>query len=300
MVVFSSPVEVHQSNPDLPTEYRTECKGSDTSTFQQWMTDSSREQVVEFWRLVIEHLEKTLKLQSFRICVRNGWDNRSRKALKYWNLEVLYHVNIQVIEQVDEDANSLQKKVLGPVIASECMSCDLEASLAKGIMGDEEAEAISSSDALEMKSRDTLLKEEDGCRVWIDAKGRPMLIVTPTKHVERINQMSDDEVYALMQTVVRWLDKFKILDGFSGLVINHGLNRTHEHLHAKIKINFHAWKNAVRLDKGLKEKFEAIERWAQKTLPEHRKGDRNAWIKRMRDAKNKSHETQDRKRNRTN
>eukprot|EP00475_Leptophrys_vorax_P019603 TRINITY_DN26864_c0_g1_i1.p1 TRINITY_DN26864_c0_g1~~TRINITY_DN26864_c0_g1_i1.p1 ORF type:complete len:309 (-),score=70.30 TRINITY_DN26864_c0_g1_i1:59-985(-) len=273
---FSCPTVV-KHDPSLPTEYRTVVIGSQDITFQKWVKQERKETVIRFWRDVIEHLESSMKLESFRICVRNGWDKNARKTLNNWDLEVLYQAKLSNTSASHDQPATVG---IGPVIAEKCMSCNLETPLAQGVMGDEESQSLPSS-ALKLVSQDSLIFEDSTCRVWLDAKGRPMFVVTPVKHVERINQLQDDEIHQLMITFVTWLDKLSLANGFAGLVINHGENRTHEHLHLKVKVNYRVWRDGIKRDSRVWNKFTVIEDWAGDFLPQHRKGDRNAWMKRM-------------------
>lgn len=69
-------------------------------------------------------------------------------------------------------------------------------------------------------------------RCHVDAKARPGFIVTPKRHVDRLSEMDDEEVYALWTVAVRTLRKDSI--AYRTMILNHGMYRNIPHLHLKI------------------------------------------------------------------
>lgn len=51
-------------------------------------------------------------------------------------------------------------------------------------------------------SRDSLVEEREHVRIWLDAKARPMLVVTPLPHKERLSELSDEELVQLWRAGV--------------------------------------------------------------------------------------------------
>lgn len=66
------------------------------------------------------------------------------------------------------------------------------------------------------------------------AAGRPLLIVTPKRHVERLGTLTNEESVDLWRTALGIMRDFK-LKNFENMIINHGNNRNHAHMHLKIK-----------------------------------------------------------------
>ena len=93
----------------------------------------------------------------------------------------------------------------------------------------------------------SLISEQQHTRAWLDARGRYKLIVTPTRHVERLTQLTDGEMDALWKDAVDLIDREAgSLDGFyPTLAINHGTYRNHAHLHLKISFRDDVWKPTI-------------------------------------------------------
>lgn len=50
-----------------------------------------------------------------------------------------------------------------------------------------------------------LLKATANTRIWIDGKGRPILIATPVKHVERLTELTREESVTMWSDLVEGL-----------------------------------------------------------------------------------------------
>eukprot|EP01125_Pyxidicula_operculata_P022381 TRINITY_DN910_c1_g2_i1.p1 TRINITY_DN910_c1_g2~~TRINITY_DN910_c1_g2_i1.p1 ORF type:complete len:239 (+),score=38.47 TRINITY_DN910_c1_g2_i1:255-971(+) len=116
-------------------------------------------------------------------------------------------------------------------ITDKCMSCDMTVELSHGVFREE-------TDPLTAGVANITFGDSKLVRCWFDAKARPMYIVTPVRHVEAMNQLSDDELGSLWKTGVELV----INEGFQeknihNLIINHGIYRNHAHLHLKITID---------------------------------------------------------------
>lgn len=73
-----------------------------------------------------------------------------------------------------------------------------------------------------------MLKSSVSSRVWIDGKGRPLLVATPLKHVERITELTREESIALWNDLCAVLQEVLPKEGQStksavkSFVVNHG------------------------------------------------------------------------------
>ncbi|KAL3138606.1 hypothetical protein ABBQ32_006372 [Trebouxia sp. C0010 RCD-2024] len=110
------------------------------------------------------------QLKDYHFKVQNGWRGSTWKV-------VLLHGN---------------PSRAGPIVCSQCMSCDLTCPIKLGITGHGK-EGLCSGD--------TLLTDADGIhshpdlRCWLDAQGRDKLIVTPVNHLSSLSEM-DNELMA--------------------------------------------------------------------------------------------------------
>lgn len=131
----------------------------------------------------------------------------------------------------------------GPVVAGRCMSCDLGASLRAGLHGDDamvdgSAAAESADAAADLTSADTLLHEGGGVRVWLDAKARNMLIVTPLRHVESMEDMTDGELRELWVGCADAVRREELsAEAVLAMICNSGHCMNHAHLHVKLKLD---------------------------------------------------------------
>eukprot|EP00030_Apusomonadida_sp_AF-17_P005112 a518597_34.p2 GENE.a518597_34~~a518597_34.p2 ORF type:complete len:312 (+),score=83.90 a518597_34:32-937(+) len=99
-----------------------------------------------------------------------------------------------------------------------------------------------SCDTTTTLAQKSFLEEADGNRCWIDAKARPMTVVTPIVHVGAIADLDDASFAGFVDMTMRLLE---LRDGsplkFASLKINHGTYRNWEHLHLKISYKKKAW-----------------------------------------------------------
>ena len=228
---------------------------SSTHTFQQWLSvhltaSSSAEPVpsaagappspaatctsaaASKIRAVLGELEVRHSLEHFHLKIHNSFDFEQRRPLAGCRLTV--------ITGSGHDG--------GPHAASSCMSCDLSCSLAVGV-------GVQLSD--DITSADSLLSESAHTRVWIDAKGRPMLVFTPVRHVERLSELDDCELHDLLHCIHAALNT-RGLHRFNCAIVNHGNFRNHAHLHVKLRFSPHVFASAVR--KWTPEEQQNIER----------------------------------------
>jgi hypothetical protein len=83
-----------------------------------------------------------------------------------WGVKVLYG------EEASQDKD-------GPLEVEKCMSCDLDCPLSVGVGAGDTS----------LMSKDTLLESFEHHNAWIDAKARPLYVVTPKRHVRRLAEL---------------------------------------------------------------------------------------------------------------
>uniref|UniRef100_A0A7S1XGQ6 Uncharacterized protein n=1 Tax=Compsopogon caeruleus TaxID=31354 RepID=A0A7S1XGQ6_9RHOD len=87
----------------------------------------------------------------------------------------------------------------GPVVSDTCMSCDLDGLLLDGVRGANATAQLREND-LRLTSRDTLLKEVTGVRVWLDAKARSTFFVVTLSPVASVSKLNRQPVMELFKT----------------------------------------------------------------------------------------------------
>ncbi|CAG8570574.1 10828_t:CDS:1 [Paraglomus occultum] len=139
-----------------------------------------------------------------------------------------------------------------PAKVANCLSCDSESETNR---------------ASSLPYPSTTLECEKLHRLWFDAKARPMFIVTPERHVERLSDCTDEEIFEMFHLTCQLLDEEARSTNapwetgmFERMTLNHGNARNLEHLHLKIWVNESKfeWMKS-RWDKEKREKFELLE-----------------------------------------
>ena len=96
------------------------------------------------------------------------------------------------------------------------------------------------------KSNPYFLYQRSNFNFWLDAKNRPMIIITPIKHLHRITDMDDADIVDFFRATASLLKR--VGDGkealYTRIVVNHGTYRNVEHLHLKLEMR-RDWKNCV-------------------------------------------------------
>lgn len=77
--------------------------------------------------------------------------------------------------------------------------------------------------------------ESDGFLFHYDLNQRPLVLITPERHVESLNDLSDIEKLNLFKAIKNFCEFWKITD--YQVSYNEGTWKTNSHFHAKIKIN---------------------------------------------------------------
>ncbi|CAG8507163.1 12890_t:CDS:2 [Racocetra fulgida] len=87
------------------------------------------------------------------------------------------------------------------------------------------------------------------CNIWFDAKARPMFIITPVRHVERLSECTDDEIFSIFHLATQIIDEeMKVSKApwegvrFLRMILNHGNSRNIEHLHLKVTLRHQDFK----------------------------------------------------------
>ncbi|RHZ49597.1 hypothetical protein Glove_519g74 [Diversispora epigaea] len=131
-----------------------------------------------------------------------------------------------------------------------CISCDLESETSK----------VSKLDY-------PSTTKERLHNLWMDAKARPMFVITPIRHVERLSECTEEEIFSLFLLSVQALEEEQRISGKKGMInficmtLNHGNSRNLAHLHLKIRLPRHDFKYFMNngWDKAKKEKYAILE-----------------------------------------
>ncbi|KAI5071848.1 hypothetical protein GOP47_0014099 [Adiantum capillus-veneris] len=163
------------------------------------METMPKQEVVAFFRDIAAELEGFRQLQDFHMKVRDGDGD--------FRVEVFFN----------EERN-------GPDVApyDDCIGCCPDTNL---FVGQEPG----------MASKECILEEFSlrpyaVCR--LDAKGRTGCSIMPGRHVERMSELDDDELYGMWRVATRMLRQLGI--PFIILILNHGRYRTLYHLNLKL------------------------------------------------------------------
>lgn len=110
-------------------------------------------------------------------------------------------------------------------VTESCMSCTTSTPLWAGLN-----RAHPPSDPLlaRLTSADCIVASTEHTNVWVDAKGRRVLIVTPKRHVERVTELTGAEWHDLWRTLLRFAEHASVA------IVNHGSMQNHAHLHFKV------------------------------------------------------------------
>ncbi|KAG9284082.1 hypothetical protein G9A89_022856 [Geosiphon pyriformis] len=80
-------------------------------------------------------------------------------------------------------------------------------------------------------------------QIWLDAKARPMFIITPIRHIERLSECTDDEIFQMFYLACKVLEEETINSKapwerleFEKMTLNHGNARNLAHLHLKVSV----------------------------------------------------------------
>lgn len=110
-------------------------------------------------------------------------------------------------------------------VTESCMSCTTSTPLWAGL---NRAHPPSDPVLAQLTSADCIVASTEHTNVWVDAKGRKVLIVTPKRHVERVSELEPNEWRDLWQTLLRFAERASVA------IVNHGSMQNHAHLHFKL------------------------------------------------------------------
>lgn len=158
--------------------------------------------IVRFFREVATELESKRKILNYHMRVVNCEEG--------FKVEILYGV-----------------EKLGPPVlpSSSCISCHPNVPLFPGQEPTVEA-------------KDCVLEEFSNhpyAVVRLDAKGRCGFIITPIRHVDRMSELDDEELFGLWSLAGKVLQETNL--PFTSMILNHGTYRTVEHLHLKVWVD---------------------------------------------------------------
>jgi diadenosine tetraphosphate (Ap4A) HIT family hydrolase len=142
---------------------------------------------------------------------------------------------------VDFICNNADDQV-GPVKSDVCITCDMNNQL----------------------SQLSLIKQNPTTCIWLDAQVRNNLIVTPRRHIERLSEMTEEEM------VQFWSDAYVVLEEegceWQSMVLNHGKYRKHFHLRMKITIEQNQWNQFIKKKYG--EKIQQMRHLLERNEPD--------------------------------
>ncbi len=170
--------------------------------------------VVKFFRNITTTIEQGEKLLDFKFYLGENQIHDNSTVSKDG-----FYVNII---QSDPTRSPPSKR-------QNCISCDTES----------ETNKIS-----RLAYPSTTREEVSICHnLWLDAKARSMFIITPKRHVERLSDCNDHEIFSMFLLAVQVIEQETRLSNaywngirFIGMILNHGNSRNLEHLHLKIRI----------------------------------------------------------------
>lgn len=89
-----------------------------------------------------------------------------------------------------------------------------------------------------LPAKASLIYEDEHMRYWHDAKGRPLFVVTPLRHVHNLKELTGAEMHRL------WSGAMQILTDMGcdpkqdmrDMILNAGVDRNHAHLHLKVRV----------------------------------------------------------------
>lgn len=167
--------------------------------FCKFILTTPKAEVVSFFREVAEEIEDYCRISNYHVKVRNREGS--------FRIDVLYG-----------------EEKSGPelVLPGECISCFADAPLYPG----KEPGLNAGECILEEFS------EQPYAICRMDTKGRSGFDIVPVRHVERMSDLNDDEIYALWHVAVTFLTQTNL--PFISMVMKQGNHRNLEHFHVRV------------------------------------------------------------------
>lgn len=185
-------------------------------------SDKNFQTSVAFFRGILTTIEQTYNLQDFKFLIHESREEG---------------FEVQIVT-----SHRLRP---GPHKTRHCMSCDSESKTYKTSKLDIPRLP---SVAKEIAEWETLWKHN----LWLDAQARPMYIITPLRHLERLSDCTDLEIYQMFYLACLvlindcsesdptpyWsIEENRQLYRFVRMTLNHGGARNVEHLHLKVRLD---------------------------------------------------------------
>ncbi|CAM6129242.1 unnamed protein product [Calypogeia fissa] len=184
------------------------------SNFRSFIEENTKENVVGFFRVIAKEMEQTRGILDFHLKVR--------EEKKWFCVEVYFGD-----EGKGPEAAAMES-------TEECISCAPGAALFPG-----QEPGVTAGECVL-----TEFSDQPHVQCSLDAKARSGFIITPVRHVERMSQLGDDELFALWSTAVRALRQESL--PFMNIALDHGTYRIHPHLRLKVWVD-HKLHKEVRL-----------------------------------------------------
>eukprot|EP00877_Chromochloris_zofingiensis_P008367 jgi/Chrzof1/3784/Cz13g08190.t1 len=211
-------------------------------------------------------------------------------ATLFYKLELSTVLNGSSVLVSHESSASVSHGPSVKLQVARCMSCDLDCPVLLGVTGHDDDDDVAGP-----VSRDSLIKETKHMRCWLDAKARPLFVITPKLHHERLLDLSDDELVDLFRSAVGLLAEMGC-PGFNSMILNHGTRRNHAHLHLKIRIQQREFDRAINgWSQEVRSKLMVLKRFVQEHVPapaQGARGTRQAWLLRQRQQQQHHHHHQ--------
>jgi len=178
--------------------------GKDPVDFCTFIESSPKQQVISFFRQVIHQVEVRRRILDFHLKLKND-------VIKGFVIKIFYGDKVGRPEDLSH--------------GRPCISCCADAPLYP--FGD----VVSAGECVLKEFSD-----QSYVQCCLDAKARPGFIVTPLRHVDRMSELDDEEMYYLWWVGVRAL-RNEGLNMFKSMILNHGCYRNVAHLHLKIWVD---------------------------------------------------------------
>ncbi|CAH1759340.1 3406_t:CDS:2 [Entrophospora sp. SA101] len=194
-------------------------------------------QVVEFFRHIIDRIEVQEKIMDYKFFISEYPINKNQqqdpekedtKQKKPIKIREIIQKNREKIQGFYVKITEVDKSRHPPQPRFHCISCDQES----------ETNKISKLN-FPTNTHDSLKLHN----LWLDAKARPMFIVTPKRHLERLSQCNNQEIFSMFYLALQILEQEVRLSKaywnnirYIGMTLNHGIARNIEHLHLKVKV----------------------------------------------------------------
>uniref|UniRef100_A0A7S1E1I6 RRM domain-containing protein n=1 Tax=Hemiselmis andersenii TaxID=464988 RepID=A0A7S1E1I6_HEMAN len=208
--------------------------------FCEWVEGSDGERICQFWDGVVKEIEEDMGIRDYHLAILPN-SEAVRKELGKPAEGAPFVIMV---------THSLRSKRPGPYggpAQRVCMTCDPSVEVSRGVWGckgqGEEGGVLASD--LHVGGG------APGVVASFDAKGRDMFVVCPSRHRERLGQLSPAETEGLWRSVAGVLREQRMPGGetlgMESVVVNHGSLRTVAHLHAKIWVTPQAFDKARSL-----------------------------------------------------